>query len=132
VQAQGLAITDQPRRGGEKPVLSSWFSDLAGEFAEEFVFVHAVFEGFAAVDEDDWDFVGELAAELLIGVDVNFLPVEAAAAMEFGQRLLDDLTKVAAFAAVENDLTGVGHGASLAEFAVQSGHVIEERKAACG
>jgi hypothetical protein len=34
----------------------------AGEFAEEVGFVHTVLEGFAAVDEDDGDFVGELVA----------------------------------------------------------------------
>jgi len=79
------------------------------------VFVHAVFEGFAAVDEDDGDFVSKLAAELVVGVDVDFLPVEAAAAMELGKGLFDDLAKMAAFAGVKHDLTGIGHGASLAE-----------------
>jgi hypothetical protein len=79
------------------------------------VLVHAIFEGFAAVDEDDGDFVGELAAELVVGVDVDFLPDKATAAVEFGERFFDDLAKVAAFASVEHDLTGIGHGASLAE-----------------
>jgi hypothetical protein len=90
------------------------------------VLIHAVFEGFAAVDEDDGDLVGELAAELVVGVDVDFLPGEAATAMEFGEGFFDDLAKVAAFASVEHDLAGLGHAASLAEFAVQSGHVIKE------
>jgi len=79
------------------------------------VLVHAVFEGFAAVDEDDGDFVGELAAELLVGVDVNFLPGKTAAALKFGEGFFDDLAKVAAFAGVEHDLAGIGHAASLAE-----------------
>jgi hypothetical protein len=79
------------------------------------VFVHAVFEGFAAVDEDDGDFVGELTAELLVGIDVNLMPGETAPAMKFGEGLFDDLAKVAAFAGVEHDLTGIGHGASVAE-----------------
>jgi hypothetical protein len=70
------------------------------------VFVHAVFEGFAAVDEDDGDFVGELAAELVVGVNVDFLQVESASAMEFGQRLLYNFAQVAAFARVNHNLTG--------------------------
>ena len=78
------------------------------------MFVHAVFEGFTAVDEDYGDFVGELAAELVVGIDVDFLPVEAAAAMQFGEGFFDDLAKVAAFAGVYHDLAGLGHGASLA------------------
>ena len=79
------------------------------------MFVHVVFEGFATVDEDDGDFVGELAVELIVGVDVDFLPVEASPAMEFGQRFFDDLAEVTAFAGVKDDLTRLGHAASLAE-----------------
>jgi NAD(P)-dependent dehydrogenase (short-subunit alcohol dehydrogenase family) len=79
------------------------------------VLVHAVLESFATVDENHGDFVGELAAELVVGVNVDFLPVEAAAAMEFGKGLLDDLAEVAAFAGVHHDLAGLRHGASLAE-----------------
>ena len=89
------------------------------------MFVHVVFEGFAAVDKNHGDFVGELAAELVVRVDVNFLPGEAAPALELGKSFLDDLTKVAAFAGVEHDLTGIGHAASVTDFAVQSGHVIK-------
>ena len=81
------------------------------------MFVQAIFEGFAAVDENDGDFVGKLAAELVVGVDVDFLPGEAAAAMELGEGFFDDLAEVAAFAGVEHDLAGLGHGASLAEVA---------------
>jgi len=33
----------------------------AGEFAEEAGFVHVILEGFAAVDENEGDFIGELA-----------------------------------------------------------------------
>jgi hypothetical protein len=70
------------------------------------VFVHAVFEGFAAVDENDGDFVGELAAELVVGVNVDFLQIESAPSMEFGQRLLNNFAQVAAFAGVNHNLTG--------------------------
>jgi hypothetical protein len=75
------------------------------------VLVHTVFEGFAAIDEDDGDLVGELAAELVVGVYVNFLPVEAAPAVELGQGFFDDLAEVAAFAGVDHDLAGIGHAA---------------------
>jgi hypothetical protein len=97
------------------PVRGCEFSESAGQLAEKVVFVHAVFEGFAAVDEDDGDFVGELAAELVVGVNVDFLQIESAAAMEFGESLLHDFAEVAAFAGVEHDLAVIGHGASLAE-----------------
>jgi hypothetical protein len=81
----------------------------AGQLAKEVGFVHAVFEGFAAVDEDDGDFVGELTAELVVAVDVDVLPGEAAAAVEFGERFFDDFAEVASFAGVENDLPGLRH-----------------------
>ena len=81
----------------------------AGEFAEEVGFVHAVLEGFASVDEDDGDFVGELAAELFVAVDVDILPGEAATAMQFGEGLFDDLAEVTSFAGVDHDLSGLGH-----------------------
>ena len=84
------------------------------QFAEEFAFVHVVLESFVAVDEDDRDFVVELAAQLFVGVDVYFTPTETAAAVEFGQSFFDDFAEVAAFARVDDDLAWVGHGRSLA------------------
>jgi hypothetical protein len=81
----------------------------AGEFAEEVGFVHAVLEGFAAVDEDDGDFVGEFSAELFVAVDVDVLPGEAAAAMQFGQGFFDDLAEVTSLAGVDDDLAEFGH-----------------------
>ena len=84
---------------------------LAGELAQEIGFVHVIFEGFAAVDEDNWDFVGELAAELVVAVDVDFLPGESAAAVEFGERFFNDLAQVTPFARVDHDLAKAGHRA---------------------
>src|ERR1700683_1753703 len=81
----------------------------AGEFAEEVGFVHAVLEGFAAVDEDYGDFIGELAAELFVAVDVDILPGETATAVQFGESLFDDLAEVASLAGVDHDLSGLGH-----------------------
>ena len=79
------------------------------EFAEEVVFVHVILEGFAAVDEDDGDFVGELAAKLFVAVHVYVLPGEAATAMEFGEGLFDDFAEVASFAGVDHDLAETRH-----------------------
>jgi hypothetical protein len=88
----------------------------AGQFAQEFALVHVVFEGLVAVDEDDGDFVGKSTAQFVVAFDVNFPPGKAAAAMQFGQRLLDDLTEVAALAGVDDDFTRLRHGRSLAGF----------------
>ena len=73
------------------------------------MFVHPIFEGFAAVDEDDGDLVSKLAAQLFVGVHVDVLPGEAAAAMEFGEGLFDDFAKVASFAGVDHDLAETRH-----------------------
>src|ERR1700674_2753046 len=72
-----------------------------GELAEKVGFIHAVFEGFAAVDEDDGNFVGELGAELFVAVHVYVLPGEAAAAVQFGERFFDDFAEVTSLAGVE-------------------------------
>jgi hypothetical protein len=74
------------------------------EFAEEVVFVHVILEGFAAVDEDYGDFVGELAAQLLVAVDVYIFPGEATAAMQFGQGFFHDFAEMTSFAGVDHDL----------------------------
>ncbi len=93
---------------GETRKIVSW------QLAEKFALVHAVLEGFAAVDEDYGHFVGELTAELLVGVDVDFLPAEQASAFEFDEAFLDDLAEVAALASVDEDLASVSHWRSLA------------------
>jgi hypothetical protein len=82
---------------------------LAGQLAQEFAFVHVVLEGFAAVDEDYGNLIGELAAQLIVAIDVDGAPGEAAAALQFGERFLDDLAKMAAFAGINDHLPGVGH-----------------------
>ena len=89
-------------------------SRSSGKLAQEVGFVHAVLEGFAAVDEDDGDFVGELAAQLVVAVDVDVLPGEAAAAVQFGEGLFDDLAEVTSFAGVDHDLAGLDMAVSLA------------------
>jgi hypothetical protein len=86
----------------------------AGEAAEEFLFVHAVLESFAAVDEDDGDFVGVTAADFGVGLDVDFAPGETAALFEFGEALFDDFAEMASLARVKDDLAPVWHAGSVA------------------
>src|ERR1700756_3401024 len=67
---------------------------LAGQLAQEFLLVHAVLESFPAIDEDDRHFVVELAAEFMVGIDVNFLPGKSAAAGELGETLFYNFAEV--------------------------------------
>jgi hypothetical protein len=54
------------------------------KFTQEVALLHAVLEGFFAVNEHYRDFVVETAAQIFIGVHVNFLEMEAGAARYFG------------------------------------------------
>ena len=93
--------------------------NLAGEFAEEFPLVHAVLEGFAAVDEDDGDLIVKLAADFVIGINVDFTQGEAAMAGKLDQAFLDDFAEMASLAGVNHDLAGVWHGTDFSVSAVQ-------------
>src|SRR5271169_4748462 len=87
---------------------------LAGQFAEEFPLVHAVLKRFAAVNEDDGNFVVELAAEFKIGVNVDLAPGKAAAAGELGEAFLDHLAEMASLSRVDHNAAGIRHGGILA------------------
>jgi hypothetical protein len=88
--------------------------DLPGsELAEEFLFVHAVFEGLIAFDEDYRNLVGELAVELGRGVDVDFFPGETIAAGELGERFFDHLAEVTASSGIKDDVVVTSHGAEV-------------------
>jgi hypothetical protein len=82
---------------------------LAGEFAQEFPFVHAVLEGLAAVDKNDRHFVVKLTAKLGVGIDINFAPGETAATRELRKALFDDFTEVTSSAGVHYDGAGLRH-----------------------
>lgn len=82
---------------------------LAGKLLQELLLIQPVLKGLPTVNKDDWDFVGELAAKLIVGLDVHFAPAEAAPALEFGELLLHDLAQVAAFAGIYRDFTQKGH-----------------------
>jgi hypothetical protein len=107
-------VSEQP--GGCQ---DSWEVDLAGEFAEEFPLVHVVFEGFAAVDEDDGDFIVKLAPDFVIGINVDFTPGEAALTGKLDQAFLDDFAEMASLAGVNHDLAGIWHGRDSSVSAVQ-------------
>jgi type II restriction enzyme len=63
-----------------------------------------VFEGLAAIDEDDGDLFVVLLAECGVGVDVDLAPLEGGLAVELDERVLDDITEVAALARVDDDV----------------------------
>ncbi len=67
-------------------------SPLVRQLPQKFLLVHVVLEGFAAIDEDDRDFVVELAAKFGVGINVNLLPRESSAPRKLGQTLFDDFT----------------------------------------
>ena len=52
----------------------------ASQLPQKILFVHSVLEGFAAIDEDNRDFIVKLAAEFGVRVNVYLLPRESAAA----------------------------------------------------
>jgi hypothetical protein len=89
-------------------------SGSAGQLPQKFLLVHAVLEGFAAVDEDDGDLVVVEAPEGDVGVDVDFAPVEAAAFVEFDEALLDDFAEMTALAGIDNDFPLLHMQCSLA------------------
>jgi hypothetical protein len=84
------------------------------QLAQKLTFVHAVFKRFAAIDEDDGNFVGELTAQLLIRIDINFMPGEPAPSVQFGQGLFDDLAKMTTLSRIHYYLAQDGHERSLA------------------
>jgi hypothetical protein len=87
--------------------------NLASQLPEEFLLVHVILEGLVAVDENDRNFIVELAAELEVGVDVNFLPDEPSTAGEFGETFLHHFAKVASLAGIDDDVTSICHAGRI-------------------
>ena len=82
---------------------------LAGKLAEEFLLIKVVLESFAAIDKDHWNFVVELAAELDVAVNVNFLPREPSTTRQLREALLHHFAQVASLAGVHDDGAQFGH-----------------------
>ncbi|HZQ68563.1 MAG TPA: hypothetical protein VFA68_08595 [Terriglobales bacterium] len=80
-----------------------------------------VFKGFVPVDEDDGDFVAELAAQRFIGIDIDFAPAKAASFLKFGQAFFNDFAQVASLAGVHNDVAASGHAAQCSKEGADSG-----------
>ena len=92
----------------EKPLGKRWRS--ACQLSHKLLFVHAIFERLAAIDEDDGYLIVVLATEVWIGVNIHVAPVEAAALMEFYEALLDDFAEMAPLPGI-NDNFPVLHNA---------------------
>ena len=85
----------------------------ACQFSHELLLVHAIFERFAAIDEDDGDLVVILASEFDVGVDIYFTPVEAATLMEFDEALLDDFAEMAPLPGINDNFPVLHNGGSV-------------------
>src|SRR5262249_24178317 len=76
---------------------------LTCQLFQELLLVHAVFERLAAINENDWDLVGELTTQEVVSLDVNFAPTEPSPALKLYQFFFHDFAQVATFAGVHND-----------------------------
>lgn len=79
--------------------------------SEKLLFIQAVLKGLASVDKYNGNFVGELAAKVVIGFDVHLPPMKTAPPLELGKFFLHDLAKVAPFARINDDFARQGHRA---------------------
>jgi len=86
---------------------------LTDQLSQELLFVHAVLESLAAVDENYGDFVIELSAKLFIGVDVDLPPYEATSPGQLHNAFLHDFTQVATLAGINQDLARYVHQAGV-------------------
>ena len=86
---------------------------LAGELPKKFLLVHVILEGFAAIDEHDGNFIVELAAEFVVGIDIDFVPGKASPAGELVKTFLHHFAKVASFAGIYNDVTRIWHAGRI-------------------
>src|SRR5882762_5875996 len=88
----------------------------SAEFAQEFLFVHAVLKSFAAVDEDYGDLVGIEAPDFGVGVHVDFSPGEAAMLVELDDALFDDFTEMTSLAGINEDFPRLLHARECSSF----------------
>jgi hypothetical protein len=85
----------------------------ARQFSQKFLLVHAVLEGFAAVDENDRNFVVELAAKIGVRINIDFLPGESSTSRKLKQTLFYDFTQMTAFAGIDDDSARLWHAAEI-------------------
>lgn len=83
--------------------------ESGGETAQEVLLIHAVLEGFGAIDKNDWNLVVVKAAQLRVTVNVHVAPGKSAATMELDQAFFHDFAKVAPLAGIHHHLSRLGH-----------------------
>src|SRR5579884_2050813 len=88
-------------------------TELADELSQEFLLVHVVLEGFATVDENDWNLIIELTTKIHVSVDVDLVPGEASSARQFGEAFLHHFAQVTSFARVNHDAADVWHAGRI-------------------
>ena len=96
--------------------------DLPRQLLQELLLVEPVLEGLAAVNEDDWHFVGELTTQKFIGFHVNFAPAETAPALELRQLLFDDLAQVTSLAGINDNFAKEGHRGESSKIVAPNPH----------
>jgi len=79
------------------------------ELTKKLMFIHAVLESFAPIDEDHRDFIVIEASNLKVGIHVDFTPREAAAFMELDDALLDDFAEMTSLAGIHHDFPRLSH-----------------------
>jgi len=82
---------------------------LTGELSEKLLLVQAVLERLSPVDEHDWNFVGELAPELIVGLNINLAPAKPSPAFQLDELFFDDLAQVTSLAGINHDFAEEGH-----------------------
>src|SRR6202140_2209121 len=88
----------------------------SAQLAQEFLLIHAVLKGFAAVDEDYGDLVGIEAPDFGVGVYVDFPPGEAATLVQLDDALLDDFAEMTSLAGINEDFPGRRHARECSSF----------------
>src|SRR6202163_2961659 len=88
----------------------------SAQFAQEFLFIHAVLKSFAAVDEDYGDLVGIEAPDFGVGVHVDFTPGEAATLVQLDDALLDDFAEMTSLAGINEDFPRRRHARECSSF----------------
>jgi len=77
-------------------------SGSRGQGTKELHAVHVVFEGLAAVDEDDRNLLVVELAKVGVGVDVDYAPVEGCLGLQLREGVFDDVAEVTSGAGVDD------------------------------
>jgi hypothetical protein len=83
------------------------------QLTKEFLLVHAVLEGLAAIDKDDGNFIVELPPKFSVGVYVDLVPGEPAAAGELGETLFNHLAEMATPARIHDNPARLWHAEEI-------------------